>query len=264
MRWRQYTLARSRISGKWGARRGPEARELRPGSAMRIRLLGAVALIGLPLLAGCSTDSAVPGQGGLAPAADPAQRVEWPVHGGDQGAQRYSPLEEITPDNVASLELAWAWRTGERELFDDAGIRIRPGSFEATPLMLADTLYISTPYHHAVALDAAILVVSAQDGPMPQTREHIQLASKKGIKSIVVYINKVDLINDAELVDLVELEVRELLTAYGFNGKEVPFIRGSALMALVGTRNDIGGNTIIELLRAMDKRFAGNKTERRR
>ena len=116
----------------------------------------------------------------------------------------------------------------------------------------------------AVGLDAAILVVSAQDGPMPQTREHIQLASKKGIKSIVVYINKVDLINDAELVDLVELEVREQLTAYGFNGKEVPFIRGSALMALVGTRNDIGGNTIIELLRAMDKRFAGNKTERRR
>jgi quinoprotein glucose dehydrogenase len=122
---------------------------------MRIRLLGAVALIGLPLLAGCSPDSAVPGQGELAPPADPARRVEWPVHGGDQGAQRYSPLEEITPNNVGSLQLAWEWRTGERELFDDEGTRIRPGSFEATPIMLADTLYLSTPYHHAVALDAA-------------------------------------------------------------------------------------------------------------
>jgi len=99
---------------------------------------------------------------------------------------------------------------------------------------------------------------------MPQTREHILLASKQGIKSIVVYMNKVDLVNDPELLDLVELEIRELLTAYGFNGKEVPVIRGSALMALVGTRNEIGGNTIIELLSAMDKHFAENKTERRR
>jgi elongation factor Tu len=115
-----------------------------------------------------------------------------------------------------------------------------------------------------VALDGAILVVSAQDGPMPQTREHILLASKKGIKSIVVYINKVDLTDDTELVDLVELEVRELLTAHGYNGKEIRVIRGSSLMALVGTRNDIGGNTIIELLRALDKHFAENKAERRR
>jgi elongation factor Tu len=115
-----------------------------------------------------------------------------------------------------------------------------------------------------VALDGAILVVSAQDGPMPQTREHILMASKKGIKSIVVYMNKVDLIGDAELLDLVELEVRELLTRYGFNGKEVPVIRGSSLMALVGTRNDIGESTVIELLRAMDKHFAENKTERQR
>jgi elongation factor Tu len=72
------------------------------------------------------------------------------------------------------------------------------------------------------------------------------------------------LIDDAELLDLLELEVRELLTRYGFNEKEVPIISGSALMALVGTRNDIGGSTIIELLRAMDKRFAENKIERQR
>jgi hypothetical protein len=109
-----------------------------------------------------------------------------------------------------------------------------------------------------VMLDGAVLVVSAADGPMPQTREHIILASQKGIKSIVVYMNKVDLVNDPELLDLVELEIRELLTKFGFNGKEVPVIRGSALMALVGTRNDIGGSTIIELLRAMDTRFAQN------
>lgn len=115
-----------------------------------------------------------------------------------------------------------------------------------------------------VALGGAILVVSAEDGPMPQTREHLILASKKGIKSIVVYLNKVDLAKDPELVALVELETRELLTACGFNGKEAPIIRGSALMALVGTKNEIGGNTIIELLNAMDKHFAENTTERRR
>ena len=121
---------------------------------MRNRLTGAGALTGL-LLAGCTNDSAVPGQGVLAPPADPAQRVEWPVYGGDPGAQHYSPLEEITPDNVGTLELAWEWRTGERELDDVGGNRIRPGSFEATPIMLRDTLYLSTPYHQAVALEAA-------------------------------------------------------------------------------------------------------------
>jgi elongation factor Tu len=115
-----------------------------------------------------------------------------------------------------------------------------------------------------VAMDGAILVVSAQDGPMPQTREHIILARKRGINSIIVYINKVDLVNDTELLDLVELEVRELLTAHGYNGKAVPFIRGSALMALVGTRDEIGGKTIIELLSAMDKHFSSVKNRRSR
>jgi quinoprotein glucose dehydrogenase len=122
---------------------------------MKRRRFGALALSGLLLLAGCTADSSVPAQGVLTPPADPARRVEWPVYGGDPGAQRYSPLEEITPDNVGSLELAWEWNTGEREIRDAAGNRIRPGSFEATPLMLGDTLYLSTPYHHAVALDAA-------------------------------------------------------------------------------------------------------------
>jgi elongation factor Tu len=107
-----------------------------------------------------------------------------------------------------------------------------------------------------VALDGAILVVSAQDGPI--------LAGKKGVKSIVVYINKVDLADDVELLDLVELETRELLTRYGFNGKEISVIRGSALMALVGKRDDIGKKSVIELLTAMDRHFAENKKERKR
>jgi elongation factor Tu len=99
---------------------------------------------------------------------------------------------------------------------------------------------------------------------MPQTREHIILAREKGIKSIVVYITKVDLLDNVELLDLIELEVRELLTKYGFKGKEVPVIRGSALMALVGKRDDIGKKSVIELLSAMDRHFAGSKNERRR
>lgn len=115
-----------------------------------------------------------------------------------------------------------------------------------------------------VAMDGAILVVSAQDGPMPQTREHIVLAGKKGVKKIVVYINKVDLADDVELLDLVELETRELLTRHGFNGKEISVIRGSALMALVGKRDDIGKKSVIELLTAMDRHFAENKKERKR
>ena len=122
---------------------------------MRKRWAGAGLLAGLLLVSGCSTDSAVPRQEMPVPPADPAQRVEWPAYGGDPGAQRYSPLEEITPDNVGTLEPAWAWSTGEREMDDGKGERIRPGSFEATPLMLGDTLYLTTPYHHAVALDAA-------------------------------------------------------------------------------------------------------------
>jgi elongation factor Tu len=101
-------------------------------------------------------------------------------------------------------------------------------------------------------LDGAVLVVSVVDGPMPQTLEQVRLAHKAGVQSLVVFLNKMDLVDSAELVDLVELDVREMLTRNGFKGDEVPVIRGSAWMALSGKRPDIGKNTILALLAAMD------------
>jgi elongation factor Tu len=99
-------------------------------------------------------------------------------------------------------------------------------------------------------MDGAILVVSAADGPMPQTREHVLLARQVGVPSIVVFLNKVDMVDDPELLDLVELEVRDLLTEYEFPGDEVPVVRGSALKALEG---DVGaGDQIMELMSAVD------------
>jgi elongation factor Tu len=104
-------------------------------------------------------------------------------------------------------------------------------------------------------INNAILVVSAADGPMPGTREHLELAQKSGIKSIVVYLNKVDMIGDHELLKIVESEIRQLLTFYGFKGNQAQIIRGSALSALNGERDDIGKNSIIKLLNAMDASF---------
>src|SRR3982074_76671 len=96
-------------------------------------------------------------------------------------------------------------------------------------------------------MDAAILVVSAADGPMPQTREHILLARQVGVPAIVVFLNKVDMVDDPELLDLVELEVRELLKTYKFPGDDVPVIRGSATEALEGTGKDDSAKPILEL-----------------
>jgi elongation factor Tu len=112
-----------------------------------------------------------------------------------------------------------------------------------------------------VTLDGVIVVVSAQDGPMPQTREQLVLAHKAGIESVVVYLNKVELATDAELLELVELELRELLKQIGFKEGNVSIIRGSALMALVGTNDKIGRDSILELLRAMDMNFAPTKSK---
>lgn len=108
-----------------------------------------------------------------------------------------------------------------------------------------------------VKLDGVILVVSAADGPMQQTREHIALAHKLGIKSIVVFLNKVDLVDDPEILELVELEIRELLEKNGFKGDTAPIIRGSALkaMALEKARYDVGKSSILKLLEAMDAAF---------
>jgi elongation factor Tu len=104
----------------------------------------------------------------------------------------------------------------------------------------------------AAQMDGAILVVSAADGPMPQTREHILLARQVGVPAIVVFLNKVDMVDDPELLDLVELEVRELLSSYEFPGDEIPIIRGSALMALEGKSPEQGHDAILKLMEAVD------------
>ena len=112
--------------------------------------------------------------------------------------------------------------------------------------------YVKNMITGAAQMDGAILVVSAADGPMPQTREHILLARQVGVPAIVVYLNKVDMVDDPELLELVELEVRELLSKYQFPGDEIPIIKGSALAALEGRDDAIGRNSILELMKAVD------------
>ena len=112
--------------------------------------------------------------------------------------------------------------------------------------------YVKNMITGAAQMDGAILVVSAADGPMPQTREHILLARQVGVPYIVVYLNKCDMVDDAELLDLVELEVRELLTKYEFPGDKTPMIRGSALKALEGDKGDLGEPSIMRLMDAVD------------
>lgn len=116
--------------------------------------------------------------------------------------------------------------------------------------------YIKNMITGAAQMDGAILVVSAADGPMPQTREHILLARQVGVPFIVVFMNKVDMVDDPELLDLVELEVRELLSKYEFPGDQIPVVRGSALNALnngTGKRDDAASKCIFELMDAVDK-----------
>ena len=112
--------------------------------------------------------------------------------------------------------------------------------------------YVKNMITGAAQMDGAILVVSAADGPMPQTREHILLARQVGVPAIVVFLNKCDMVDDAELLDLVELEVRELLTKYEFPGDKVPIVRGSALAALEGKDPKLGHDAILELMKAVD------------
>jgi elongation factor Tu len=102
-------------------------------------------------------------------------------------------------------------------------------------------------------MDGAILVVSAADGPMPQTREHILLARQVGVPAIVVFMNKVDMVDDAELLELVELEIRELLAKYEFPGDDIPIVKGSALKALEGDKSEIGAPSVIKLLEEVDR-----------
>ena len=112
--------------------------------------------------------------------------------------------------------------------------------------------YVKNMITGAAQMDGAILVVSAADGPMPQTREHILLAKQVGVPYIVVFMNKVDTVSDPELLDLVEEEIRDLLTKYGFPGKDTPIIRGSALKALEGDSSEIGEPAILKLIEALD------------
>jgi len=112
--------------------------------------------------------------------------------------------------------------------------------------------YIKNMVTGAAQMDGAILVVSAADGPMPQTREHILLARQVGVPYIVVYLNKVDMVDDPELLELVELEVRELLTKYEFPGDDIPIVQGSALKALEGEESDMGVGSVDKLLEAID------------
>ncbi|MCG8354352.1 MAG: elongation factor Tu, partial [Kiloniellales bacterium] len=112
--------------------------------------------------------------------------------------------------------------------------------------------YVKNMITGAAQMDGAILVVSAADGPMPQTREHILLARQVGVPAIVVYMNKVDMVDDEELLDLVELEIRELLSSYEFPGDDIPIVRGSALCALEGREDAMGKDSILSLMSEVD------------
>jgi len=113
--------------------------------------------------------------------------------------------------------------------------------------------YVKNMITGAAQMDGAVLVVNAADGPMPQTREHILLARQVGVPALVVYMNKVDQVDDKELIDLVEMEIRELLTSYEFPGDKTPIIKGSALAAVEGRDDEIGKNSITELMKAVDE-----------
>ena len=115
--------------------------------------------------------------------------------------------------------------------------------------------YVKNMITGAAQMDGAILVVNAADGPMPQTREHILLSRQVGVPYIIVYLNKADMVDDEELIELVEMEVRELLDSYDFPGDDTPIIVGSALKALEGDTSEIGAPSIIRLAEAMDTYF---------
>jgi elongation factor Tu len=122
--------------------------------------------------------------------------------------------------------------------------------------------YVKNMITGAAQMDGAILVVSAADGPMPQTREHILLARQVGVPAIVVFLNKVDMVDDPELLDLVELEVRELLSSYKFPGDKIPIVRGSALCALEDKKPELGHDAILKLMDAVDAFIPQPKRDR--
>ena len=122
--------------------------------------------------------------------------------------------------------------------------------------------YVKNMITGAAQMDGAILVVNAADGPMPQTREHILLARQVGVPAIVVYMNKVDQVDDAELLELVEVEIRDILNEYEFPGDKTPIVKGSALAAVDGKDEEIGKNSILELLKAIDEHIPQPKRDK--
>merc|ERR1712178_497720 len=112
--------------------------------------------------------------------------------------------------------------------------------------------YVKNMITGAAQMDGGILVVSAADGPMPQTHEHILLAKQVGVPGLVVFLNKVDMVDDEELIELVDMEVRELLSQYDFDGDDIPIVQGSALCSLEGKRDDIGKYAVHKLIEAVD------------
>ena len=121
---------------------------------------------------------------------------------------------------------------------------------EITPVARIHTRadYVKNMITGAAQMDGGILVVSAADGPMPQTREHVLLAKQVGIKHLVVFLNKVDMVDDEELIELVEMEIRDLLSFYDFDGDNIPVIPGSALCALNGEKPELGAEAIMKLI----------------
>lgn len=156
-------------------------------------------------------------------------------------AKRYDQIDNAPEEKERGITIATSHQEYESEKRHYAHVDC-PGHAD----------YVKNMITGAAQMDGAILVVSAADGPMPQTREHILLARQVGVPAMVVYLNKVDMVDDKELLDLVELEVRELLTKYKFPGDEIPIIRGSALKALEGDTGELGEPSIMKLVEALD------------
>ena len=162
----------------------------------------------------------------------------------ETGGAEFTPYEEIdkAPEEKArGITIATAHVEYETESRHYAHVDC-PGHAD----------YIKNMITGAAQMDGAVLVVSAADGPMPQTREHILLARQVGVPKIVVYLNKVDQVDDPELLELVELEVRELLSSYDFPGDDIPVVTGSALKALDGDEGETGKESVLKLLEAID------------
>ena len=160
-------------------------------------------------------------------------------HGGEVRA--YDQIDNAPEEKARGITIATAHVEYESDLRHYAHVDC-PGHAD----------YVKNMITGAAQMDGAILVVSAADGPMPQTREHILLARQVGVPYIVVYLNKADMVDDAELLELVEMEVRELLSTYEFPGDDTPIITGSALKAFEGDESEIGVPSVIKLIEAMD------------